>query len=462
VVVRLTADNVVPDGELVEELVAALPHDGYVRTASSLPYGLSAEAFRVHLLRSTAAEAGSAHDREHVTPLMRRRTADSEFTPPRLATMAPSDPVVRVRCTVDTLDDYVVAHAALARVEDPVAAPWHALLARWAEAGGTGPLPVPGARDNAIGQGAWVLGTVQLGLPYGAANQVGKPSGSQAGRLLSAAAAAGATHVDTARAYGESEPRIGRSLAQGLSERLGVVTKIKPLDDMDGVGSDGEAGLAGLATELSVEQSLRALGTSRVDALLVHRWADWHRGGGAVAETLDRLRHEGVASLVGASLSTPAELCEALADPRLGYVQMPFNLLDRRWLVPKVQEALAARPDVVVAVRSVFLQGLLAAPREARWPRNAEVDTHALALALESMARALGRESTADLALSYVRGHQFVTSVVLGADSVEQVEDQSRLVRRPPLSGAEIAEVHERIGGGSETLLDPSRWKMLP
>src|ERR1700758_4880822 len=72
VIIRLTADNVVPDGGLLEELakdfrgsgVEYLYHD---YPQSHLPYGLGAEAFSVATLRKAHAEATTAYDREHVT-----------------------------------------------------------------------------------------------------------------------------------------------------------------------------------------------------------------------------------------------------------------------------------------------------------------------------------------------------------------------------------------------------------
>ena len=58
-----------------------------------------------------------------------------------------------------------------------------------------------------------VLGSVQLGLAYGAANRTGKPSRGQACRLVSRAVDAGITKFDTARAYGDAEERLGEALA---------------------------------------------------------------------------------------------------------------------------------------------------------------------------------------------------------------------------------------------------------
>ncbi|WP_082220955.1 aldo/keto reductase [Luteipulveratus halotolerans] len=449
-VVRLTADNIVPDGLFVEDLVRTMRASGeaYIRVAVETIYGVGAEVFTVGLLRAADAEATEDYDREHVTPWIRRRTNDMTH---------PLTSERRIRCTIDTLTDYTVACTVVRDLEDPTTVPWDQMLAAFGDAGGALPDRVRVTAENAIGQGPWLLGAVQLGVSYGAANTTGRPVGSQASRMLQLAAAGGVTHVDTARAYGDSEARIGQSLAHGLSERIGVVTKIRPLDD---VPDDAPAAWASAAVESSVAESLRQLRSSRVSALLLHRWADWKRGGGAVADRLARLRDERITTAIGASLSTPDELLEALADDRVGYVQLPFNALDRRWLAPQVQDALAARPDVIVTVRSVFLQGLLVGGDSVPWPANAGLDASEVRAGIARLVDELGRQGPVDLCVAYARGHAFVTSVVLGAETVEQVRGQAELMSRPPLTADEIARVHEVLPAGPETLVDPSRWTM--
>lgn len=452
VVVRLTADNVVPDGPFVEALIARMRDEGqeYVRVAAATPYGLGAEAFTVRILREAYESSSDAYDHEHVTPWIRRHTDDLEFMPPLR-----SEAVKRLRCTIDTLRDYTVAEAAMRDVADPVGASWLDLLDAWVAEGGMRPAALPGTHPNPIAQGPWVLGAVQLGVPYGAANTTGVPDLAEAARMLDAAAVLGVTHVDTARAYGESEARIGQSLAHGLSERIGVVTKVRPLDE---IPNDGEPAWARMAVQQSVEASLRRLQSSRVSALLLHRYADWVRGSGGVREAMLELREQGVTELVGVSLSTPRELKLALDDPEIGYVQMPFNALDRRWLAPDVQAALRARTDVIVTVRSVFLQGLLVAGSAGRWPANADCDPREVTRAIDQLVAELGRSSAADLCVAYARGHVWVTSVVLGADTRWQVQEQSELMNETPLSAAQIERVHEVLPSGSDELVDPSRW----
>ena len=409
VVVRLTADNVVPDGDVVTLLAAELAGDAsYVRVGGddpALPYGVAGEAFTVRALREADKEATDPGDREHVTPYLRRMHGDHRATVPDVP-----DDWAGLRCTVDTFDDYVALSRVLAGIDDPVGTGWRELCARLATHSARVPVAAP-RRENALGQGPFVLGTVQLGLAYGAANQTGMPDEAAAGEVLAEAAAAGVTHVDTARAYGESERRIGQALTRGLSEHLRVVTKVRPLDD---VPPDAPSGWGHEAVLASARHSLRLLDADSVDAVLLHRAADWTRPG--VRDGLVQLRGEGQARLSGASVASPGELLALLDDLELGYVQLPFNLLDRRWLTEEVTARLEVRPDVIVTVRSAYLQGLLVNPG-ARWPVNAGLDQADVTARVAGLVEELGRESAADLCLAWVLGHAWVTSVVVGAET---------------------------------------------
>lgn len=294
-----------------------------------------------------------------------------------------------------------------------------------------------------IAQSRWILGGVQLGLDYGIVNRTGKPSRDSARRILAEAVAGGASHVDTARAYGDSEEAIGA--AAGGSPIPRVITKIAPLT------SDAEAATDAAA---SLDASRAALASTQLDAVLVHRAADWWRPG--VRDVLRQARETGLAA-VGASLAAPDELLPLLEDPLLGYVQFPFNLVDRRWLAKPVLAALERRPDVTVTVRSVFLQGLLAGGAASDWPDPAEGAQHVPAI--EALVSELGRTNRADLCVAYALGHGFVTSVVLGAETPEQVQQNAALARNPPLTADELTLVGERLPAGSAGLVDPSTWR---
>ena len=193
-----------------------------------------------------------------------------------------------------------------------------------------------------------------------------------------------------------------------------------------------------------------------MDALLLHRAADWTRPG--VRDGLVQLRGEGQARLSGASVASPGELLALLDDLELGYVQLPFNLLDRRWLTEEVTARLEVRPDVIVTVRSAYLQGLLVNPG-ARWPVNAGLDQADVTARVAGLVEELGRESAADLCLAWVLGHAWVTSVVVGAETPEQVRDSARLDAQPTAHTGGDRHVAEVLPAGGDDLVDPSRWR---
>lgn len=290
-------------------------------------------------------------------------------------------------------------------------------------------------------QSALVLGAAQLGGAYGIANAVGMPDDDATERLLRAAAARGVTHVDTARAYGESERRIGAARVPELR----VITKVAPLGDAD----------PRAAVEASVARSREALGADTF-TLLLHRASDAARDG--VWDALREYAGRGVADRIGVSVQSPGELRAVLPLPDLGYVQLPCNLLDRRWLAPDLTDALAARPGLVVTARSVYLQGLLAAGSAVRWPHLPDAGRDALVATLDRLAADLGRDGRTGLCVSYVLGLPWVTSVVIGAETEDQVRGNADLASRPPLTPDERAAVLAALPEVPADLLDPSRW----
>ena len=70
------------------------------------------------------------------------------------------------------------------------------------------------------------LGTVQLGMNYGIANDLGQPDEKKSHSMLSAAKDNGITSIDTARAYGNSEDVLGTFLkAEEKTEELFITSK---------------------------------------------------------------------------------------------------------------------------------------------------------------------------------------------------------------------------------------------
>lgn len=103
------------------------------------------------------------------------------------------------------------------------------------------------------------------------------------------------------------------------------------------------------------------------------------------------------------------------------------------------------------SVRSCFLQGLLVAGSE-RWPPFALVDhgsgtiAETLIEALEKLVVALGRRNRVDLCLAYSRGLPWISQVLVGSETPEQLQDTvSLFTSTTALNEIEIATVDKQL-----------------
>jgi len=297
----------------------------------------------------------------------------------------------------------------------------------------------------------FVLGTAQLGLAYGRTNAVGNLSDEAALDLLEAAYASGVREIDTARAYGLSEQRIGEFVrAHGVRD-LRILTKLSPLQDL--TPEAGEADVASTVRQ-SLETSLANLHLDRLPVLMLHRPDHADAFGGAVLRELRRWREKGAIGALGASVNVPNELAQVMTHRDFEHIQLPYNLLDRRW--PATLEQDAARRTF--HVRSVFLQGLLANPQTAAWPDVPGYEAAALARSLEIAAERLKRRGVRDLAVAYVRGQAWIGGCVVGVERPEQLAENLRLFEQPPLTADDIALVREALPPVPSSLVEPWTW----
>ncbi|MFC8681507.1 aldo/keto reductase [Microbacterium ureisolvens] len=307
-----------------------------------------------------------------------------------------------------------------------------------------GPAPAAAAASRLV------VGAAQLGQPYGRRGGP-VPTDDDARAVLDLAARLGCAAVDTARAYGDSEVAIGRARAAGVATELPVVTKIHPLTEFD----DARDVAAAVGADLT--ESLARLHAERVDTVLLHRADDLSRAEGAAVRALRSARDDGLLTTWGVSVSDPAELVAALAVTDLGAVQLPFNLLDRRWLGPDVQDALAARPDVTIAARSVFLQGLLLRPEPSLWPSGTQPSATATAAGLTALTAETGR-THAGLCIGYALAQPWIDTVVIGVRSAAQLDGVVHEVARGPLTPEECESAVGVLPAGSLHLINPALW----
>jgi L-glyceraldehyde 3-phosphate reductase len=279
----------------------------------------------------------------------------------------------------------------------------------------------------------------------------------------------GITHFDLANnygpPYGSAEKNFGRILAEdfgGLREELVISTKAGY--DM-WPGPYGEWGSRKYLLA-SLEQSLQRMGLDHVDIFYSHRFDP----DTPLAETmaaLDEARRRGLTRYVGISSYGPDRTSEAAAILReLGtplLIHQPSYSLINRWIEEGLLDVLA-REGVGAIVFSPLAQGLLTdrylhgIPEDSRvragnyMPEQMISDENlARVRALNEIASARG-QSLAQMAISWALRDERVTSALLGASSVEQLEQNVAALQRLDFTAAELESIDRYATEGGVNL----------
>jgi aryl-alcohol dehydrogenase-like predicted oxidoreductase len=279
------------------------------------------------------------------------------------------------------------------------------------------------------------------------ATQVGNPDPEDSIRIIHKGLDAGINLVDTADAYGDSEETVGRAL-KGRRDNVVLATKVsRPM------GADpNQQGASRRWIITAVENSLRRLQTDHIDLYQIHR-PDPDTDIDETLSVLTDLVRSGKIRAFGTSAMPASNLVEAqwVAErrglERFRTDQPPYSILNRS--IEREVLPVAQRYGMGVLVWGPLGQGMLTG----RVRRNQETDVRrAKMMTAFSDARRLdvverlvplaeeAGLSMPHLAMAFAISHPSVTSALLGARTMEQLDDL--------LSGIDVAlsdDVLDRI-----------------
>ena len=273
----------------------------------------------------------------------------------------------------------------------------------------------------------------------------------------------GVTHFDLANnygpPYGSAEANFGRIMAEDLRPyRDELIISTKAGYDM-WPGPYGEWGSRKYLLA-SLDQSLRRMGLEYVDIFYSHR-PDPDTPLEETMGALDRAVRSGKAIYAGISNYTADQTAEAAAILRsLGtplLIHQPSYSMFNRWIEPRLLDVLAEVGAGCIAFSPLY-QGLLTdrylngIPAESRMSRSPDLDQGELTDARLATIRALNElavrrgQSLAQLALLWALRDPRMTSLVIGASSVAQLEQNLGALSCVELSDDELAEIDNRLG----------------
>jgi L-glyceraldehyde 3-phosphate reductase len=284
----------------------------------------------------------------------------------------------------------------------------------------------------------------------------------------------GITHFDLANnygpPYGSAEETFGQILAKDLRpHRDELVISTKAGYDM----WPGPYGEWGSKKHLlaSLDQSLRRMGLDYVDIFYSHRFDPET----PLEETMDALEHAvraGKALYVGISSYSPERTREAAAilaerGIRLLIHQPSYSMVNR-WIERGLLDTLGDLGVGCIAF-SPLAQGLLTerylngVPEGSRASRPGSLDPAMLREENLARVRALAAvaarrgQRLAQMALAWALRDERVTSVLIGASSVDQLEENLGALEKLDFSNEELAEIDHSAEDAGVDLWESSR-----
>ncbi len=268
----------------------------------------------------------------------------------------------------------------------------------------------------------------------------------------------GVTHFDLANnygpPYGRAEENFGRFLAEDFKPyRDELIISTKAGWDM-WPGPYGQGGGSRKYVLASLDQSLQRMGLDYVDIFYSHRFDPET----PIEETMmaldmavrsGRALYAGISSYSAEKTREAATIARDLGTPLL--IHQPSYSMLNRWIEPDLLDELETQ-GMGCIVFTALAQGLLTdryldgVPADSRAAREdstvAGLDEDVLerVRSLNAIAEQRGQK-LAQMALQWAVRDPRVTSAVIGASSVEQLDTNLDAVEAPPLTEDELAEI---------------------
>jgi L-glyceraldehyde 3-phosphate reductase len=270
----------------------------------------------------------------------------------------------------------------------------------------------------------------------------------------------GITHFDLANnygpPYGAAEENVGRLLASDLRPyRDELVISTKAGWDM-WPGPYGQGGGGRKYVRASLDQSLQRLGLEYVDIFYSHRFdpttpLEETAEALATAVRQGKALHIGISSYTADDTRIMAGLLRDRGVPLL--IHQPSYSMLNRWIETEGLLDAASDEGFGMIGFTALAQGLLTArylngvPEGSRAAQGGSFDRSWLSDEMLDRLRALNAiaadrgQTLAQLALVWALRDERVTSLVIGASSIEQLEQNVGALASPSLTGDELARI---------------------
>lgn len=305
--------------------------------------------------------------------------------------------------------------------------------------------------NTGIGVSEIAFGGVEIGMPYGIGirNQADMLSRSESINLLHAALDKGINFFDTAPIYGVSEEIMGQAFKNKRNEVV-ISTKCSKIRDKSGALPSAKK--IEETIEKSLNESLMALQTDYVDVYLLHQADLEILDNDVISQTFLQLKKKGVIRATGASIYSVEETRSTIDSGNWDVVQLPYNLMNQS---QEINFPMVENNKIGMMVRSVLFKGILSAKGRSLHPKLKDVEQHI------KLYKALCTElncNLAELALKFALSFEKASSVLVGIDKLEYLENSIRVADGNYLN-AEVLKRARELEYPDIDFLDLVRWE---
>jgi aryl-alcohol dehydrogenase-like predicted oxidoreductase len=283
-------------------------------------------------------------------------------------------------------------------------------------------------------------------LGYGAMELSGMPREpviDDPGRLLNAVLDSGINLIDTAVDYGRSEELIGRHIGHRRDEYFLASKCGCPLDPPRSAIPPYEHDYRPANIRAGIEQSLRRLGTDRLDLLQIHMSPSVARmEADDTIETVQALRAEGKTRFIGMSGILP-NLPDHIAMGVFDVFQIPYSAVQREH-EDLVTAAAGTGAGILIrggtarggpAADKAWRQGPLGMPAgegQRRWESSGVADV-------------LGEMPRLEFMLRFTLSHPALSSAIVGTSKPEHLRANVAIAEKGPLPADLYEEARKRL-----------------
>ena len=283
-----------------------------------------------------------------------------------------------------------------------------------------------------------ILGTVQMGLPYGINNTIGKVSLENSMGILEYAFDCGIKTLDTAEAYGNAHEVIGIFHDRNPNKQFNVITKL-PNEINNSIIE-------------KVDTYLDDLKVSQLDTLMFHSFSSYKKNIERF-DVLKKLKSDKKIKNLGVSVYTNDEIEKVLLNDDIDSIQLPFNIFDNANLRGDILKRIKSEGKTV-HTRSALLQGLFF--KDSNDPNDIVQKLKNEMILLSEISKS-NNASISELTLSYCLQQKNIDNVLIGVDSLNQLKDNIKSVDYK-IESKTIDKINT-IKVKNLDLLNPSLWK---